>query len=385
MQDYVVQVRRALHAHPELSGQEHWTQGFLLAELKAMGIETLTYPDQHAVVGLLTGAKPGPTLGIRADMDALPVQEDSACATPSENPGVMHACGHDAHMAILLGVAQVLSAQRDTLEGNLKLLFEPAEETYGGAQAMIAAGCMASPRVDAMLGLHMSPDLPVGSAMLRPGPMSGSSDGIAITIRGKVGHGAYPHRGVDAILIAAQVVSGLQALVSRETSPFAPVALTLGTVAGGTAANIICGEVMLTGTLRALHISDRRRLLARIEQTVVGIAQAMGGEGQATLSPGYPALINHPALTQTAMDVMARHIPQGLRIREQPSLGVESFSYFCQDVPGVFYDLGCGVGAPLHACNFFVDEACLPLGVKLQVDIALAILTQLKAQPHIPN
>ncbi len=377
---YVLERRRALHRCPELSGQEVETRATLCSELTALGIEFQALPPACgcAVVGLIRGALPGPTVALRADMDALPVDEPQGLPFRSQKPGIMHACGHDAHMAIQLGAARLLAARRDALPGNIKLLFEPAEETTGGAQGMIEAGCLEQPRVDAVLGLHMSPKRPCGHLSTRPGPASGSSDEIRLTLRGRAGHGAYPERGVDAIVIAAQVVTALQTLVSRETSPLDNAVLSLCTIAGGTATNIVCDCVTVGGTLRTVRADTRERLKRRIAEVTALTAQALGGLGEAELIPGYGAVINDPALTGHALE-LARAVlgPDCVHIDEHPSLGVESFSYFVQSTPGVYYDIGCGLGPPLHARDFFVDEACLPAATRMQAALAWETLLHL--------
>lgn len=367
--------RRALHRHPELGGEEHWTQAFLMERLREMGVEPITYPGMTCVVALIEGAHPGPCVGIRADMDALPVQEETGAAFQSEMPGCMHACGHDAHMAIALGAARLLLAHRSALHGSVKLLFEHAEETFGGATQMIAAGCMENPPVTRMLGLHMLPSQPVGTLLTRAGAVSGSSTSIRITVTGQGAHGAYPERGVDAIVIAAQIVCALQSVVSRSVSPLDSAVVSLGQIQGGTAGNVVCDSVTLIGTLRALSDETRETCKQRIEAICKGTAQGMGGDAQIEFTPGYGALINDPALharfERIAADMLGA---QGVVLRDAPSLGVESFAFFVEHVPGVYYDLGCGVGAPLHACDFAVDEACLPIGAALHAATAMAFL-----------
>lgn len=381
LREEIVEDRRALHRHPELGGAEEWTQAFLIEKLARMGLRAQTYPGQRGVVALIEGnapsggSLPGRTVGLRADMDGLPVQEATGLAFASEIPGRMHACGHDAHMAIQLGAAKLLLAHRDRLRGNVKLFFEHAEETYGGAQEMIAAGCMENPHVDAMLGLHMLPTLPAGKLLTRPGPVSGSSTDVRIAFHGRAGHGAYPERGVDALLIAAQAIVALQSVVSRNVSPLDSAALSLGTIAGGKASNVVCDEVALHGTLRTLREETKALCKARITAVCEGVAQSLGGSAGVVFTDSYGALYNDPAL-HARFEAVARELigAQNVVAREAPSLGVESFSFFVQRVPGVYYDLGCGVGAPLHACDFHVDEDCLPLGAALQAATVFAFL-----------
>lgn len=371
---HVFEIRRYLHQHPELSGQEANTQQLLMKELESLGIEVYTFQGCHGVMGVLRNGE-GCCVAIRADMDALPVQEPDSLPYASCVPGVMHACGHDAHMALALGSAMWLSQNRDKWQGTVKWLFEPAEETFGGGRLMVEQGCMENPKVDCVFGQHMNPRYEAGSFFAKPGFVSGSSDEVRIRVTGKPCHGAYPEAGVDAIVIAAQVISALQTLVSRSISPFDPAVLTLGTIQGGTANNIVCGEVNAVGTLRTLSADTRARLREGILRTAQGIASAMGGTADVRITPGYGAVYNDDAyyarMEAIAEDILGR---EKIVHREAPSLGVESFCYFLKDTPGVYYDLGSGVGTALHTSTFCVDEACLLPGVALQCAYALELL-----------
>ncbi len=371
---HVVDVRRQLHHHPELSGSEANTQQLLMKELASLGIEVHTFQDCYGVMGILRNGE-GRCVAIRADMDALPVQEPEGLAFASAVPGVMHACGHDAHMALALGSAMWLSRNKDKWRGTVKWLFEPAEETFGGGRLMVAQGCMDNPRVDCVIGQHMNPRYEPGTFFAKPGFVSGSSDEVRIRVQGKPCHGAYPEAGTDAIVIAAQVVSALQALVSRSISPFDPAVITLGTIQGGTANNIVCGEVSMVGTLRSLSASTRGKLKDGIIRTAEGVAAAMGGAAEVRITPGYGAVYNDDAC-YARMEAIAEDMLGKEKIvrREAPSLGVESFCYFLQDTPGVYYDLGSGVGTALHTATFCVDEACLLPGVALQCACTLELL-----------
>lgn len=362
------QIRQHLHAHPELGMNEHATQAFIIDQLNTMGAEVITYPGQTAVMGVIKGREKGKCVALRADMDALPVEEHTGLACASQNPGVMHACGHDAHMTIALGAAQILAECRDEWKGEVRLLFEPDEEGHGGAQDMVTMGCMDG--VEAVLGLHMNPDYPAGKIFSKAGSVSGSSDTLYLSFKGVGCHGAYPERGVDTILMAAQALTAIQSLVSRNISPLDSAVVTFGTVQGGTANNVICPEVKLTGTLRTLLPQTRDYLKKRIREVCEGIAQAMGGSCEVTIKPSYGSVYNdehlHQLLEKAAGDRMIR--------REHPSLGVESFSYFVEKAPGLYYDLGCGVGTALHTNTFYVDESCLPVGAALQAKITLDFL-----------
>ena len=370
----VISLRRDLHRHPELGGCEETTQARIIAELTALGIEAHTFQDCYAVMGILRNGE-GRCVAIRADMDALPVQEETGLPFASEIPGRMHACGHDAHMALALGSAMWLSANRDKWRGTVKWLFEPAEETFGGGRLMVEQGCMEG--VDVVIGQHMNPRYEAGTFFARPGYVSGESNLLELTIKGHSCHGAYPESGVDAIVIAAQVVSALQTLVSRTISPFEPAVVTFGTIQGGTASNIICGEVKLTGTMRTLSPETREKLKARMSAVAQGVAQGMGGSAELAIKPGYGAVYNHEYCYEI-IENQARELVGADRIvrREAASLGVESFCYFIEKTPGVYYDIGSGVGTALHTPTFRVDEDCLMIGVALQCASVLELLKE---------
>ena len=369
-----IEHRRALHRCPELGGQEEKTHQRVIAELAALGIETHTFRDCFGVMGILRNGE-GRCVAIRADMDALPVCEETGLPFSSEVPGVMHACGHDAHTALALGSAMWLSQNRDKWRGTVKWLFEPAEETFGGARLMAEQGCMEG--VDVVIGQHMNPRYEAGTFFARPGYVSGSANRLELTITGQSCHGAYPESGTDAIVIAAQVISALQSLVSRTISPFDPAALTLGTVAGGTASNIICGEVRLTGTLRTLSPETCEKLKARIVSVAQGVARGMGGDARVVIEQGYGAVYNDERYYEI-IEGLARELVGEEKIvrREAASLGVESFCYFSERAPGVYYDIGSGIGTALHTPTFLVDEACLLPGVALQGASVMALLEE---------
>jgi len=368
LEDKLFQMRHYLHAHPELGLCEFETQAYIIEQLKAFNVETITYPGQTAVMGVIKGKGEGKCVALRADMDALPVVENTGLQCASQNPGVMHACGHDAHMTIALGTAQLLAESREEWQGEVRLLFEPDEEGHGGAQDMVAMGCMDG--VDAVLGLHMNPDYEAGKIFSKPGSVSGSSDTLYLTFQGTGCHGAYPERGVDAIVMAAQALTALQSLVSRNISPLDSAVVTFGTIQGGTANNVICPEVKLTGTLRTLQPATREYLKERIRQVCQGIAEAMGGKCQVEIRPSYGSVYNDEHLHQ----LLEKAAGERLIRREYPSLGVESFSYFAEKAPGLYYDLGCGKGTALHTNTFQVDEDCLSVGVALQTMLVLDIL-----------
>lgn len=376
LEPWLKEIRRGLHRHPELGGQESWTRAYLMERLKEIGADSIeTYPGMMGLTVQLKGGHPGGCVALRADMDGLPIQERTGEGFSSEIPGRMHACGHDAHMAIALGAARLLSLRRNAIHGTVKLLFEPAEETEGGGKRMVAAGCLENPKVKAVLGLHMTPDYPAGTVYTRSGCVSGASDDLRLEFTGKGCHGAYPERGVDAIVIAAQAISALQTLVSRNTSPVDSAVLSLGKIAGGTASNVICGHVTVEGTLRTLRPETRETLKKRIRETAEGIAKALGGECRVQIRDSYGSVYNDPKLHRAAVELMSRMNVQ-LVCRPVASLGVESFSFFIQNTPGYYYDLGCGPSTALHTDTFTVDEACLPLGAAIQAGMALEQLKE---------
>ena len=372
----ILALRHELHAHPERSGQERETKARIVRELTALGIEVHPFEGCHSVMGVLRNGE-GRCVAIRADMDALPITEETGLPFASENPGVMHACGHDVHMTLSLGSAAWFSAHRDRWRGTVKWLFESEEETVGGGQRMIAQGCMRDPAVDVVLGQHMNPQYPTGAFYACPGYVSGASDDLLLTVRGSACHGAYPQKGTDAIVITAQIISALQTLVSRTISPFDPVAVTFGMIEGGTAANIVCGEVNVHGTLRTVNEQTRALLRERLAQIPAGIAAAMGGSAEMTIHSSYGAVYNDPARYALVAAEAERILgADRMVLQPAPSLGVESFSFFLKETPGVYYDLGCGVGTGLHTPTFRVDEDVIPLGIELQIAAAARLLEE---------
>ena len=373
--DYMVAMRRKLHRIPERGFAEFKTQKAVMDALDEMGIPYTT--ERTWVIGLIEGALEGETVALRADMDALPLEEPEGCPFRSEHPGLMHACGHDAHTAILLGAARMLNGMRERLHGRVKLLFQPAEESDGGAEPMVAAGAMENPHVDRVYGLHVMPRLPVGVVETRPGTLNASTDTVKLSIFGTAGHGAYPESGADAIVAAAQVITALQTLVSRNLSPISSAVLTLGVIEGGTAQNIICDRVNLRGTLRTANAEVRAMMKRRIEEVASGVAQAMGCSAEVEVIPGYAALVNDEAEAERVHRVAARLLgAQNAVIKPEPSMGGEDFSFFCDCAPGAFFHLGCVPAQkmpapPLHSRDFMLDEDCLVIGAMMHAALVL--------------
>lgn len=378
--DWLIQTRREFHQHPELGMEEYWTSETIARHLDTLGIPYQSGVAKTGIVGLIAGGKPGKTVALRADMDALPIQEETNLPYASICEGRMHACGHDAHVAILLGVAKILSAIQSDLPGTVKLFFQPAEETDGGAKPMIEAGCMENPAVDFVLGLHVTPYIDTGKIWIKRGKLTASSDTIHITVYGRSSHAAYPEEGIDAIVMAAQVISGLQTIVSRNISPLNSGVLTLGTIQGGFKDNIIADHVRISGTMRTLDPKIRSLMKERIQEVATGICQGMGGQCTVQFEEGYMPIINHDdvveVIEKNAIALLGR---ENVLHKEYPSMGVEDFSFFCHKAPGAFFYLGCGnktegIVAPGHSPAFRIDENCLKIGVLLQIVHTIALL-----------
>lgn len=380
----MIAVRRELHQHPELGTHEQETGKRICALLDQWGIEYTYGVADTGIVAIVRGAKPGPVVATRADIDALPLTEDPNRSYCSKNPGVMHACGHDVHTTIQLGLARLCKEMEAELTGTVKFFFQPAEETIGGGDRMVQAGCCENPRVDYTIGLHVQPYMDVGTVEMRYGQLNASCDTAHITIHGKAGHGAYPERGVDAIVAAAGVISGLQTFVSRNISPLNNAVLTIGTIKGGTKSNIVADEVSMTGTLRTLDPETRLFAKDRIIALAQGIAAGYGCTADVDVEWGYSALINTDevvsVMEETAVELLGR---EHVLMKQFPSLGGEDFSYFIDGSVkgGAFYHLGCGnaaggVTAALHNQQFDVDERCIPLGIRLQMAFVQKLLAK---------
>ena len=373
--EWIIGMRRKLHRIPENGFQEFKTQRAIMDALDEIGIPYTT--ERTWVIGLIEGALPGETVALRADMDALPMTEPEGCPFRSEHEGMMHACGHDAHVAMALGAAKVLYGLRDQLHGKVKLLFQPAEESVGGAEPMVKAGAMENPHVDRVYGIHVMPNLPVGKVETRMGTLNASTDTVKITVRGKAGHGAYPDLGTDAIVCAAQVITALQTVVARNVSPLQSAVLTIGVIEGGTAQNIICDEVRMRGTLRTANSELRTMMKARIEAIAKNVAMGMGCEAVVDVIPGYAALVNDDHEAARVKRVAARLFgEENVLEKAAPSMGGEDFSFFSDCAPGAFFHVGCVSpewmpAPPLHSRDFRIDENCLTIGTLMHVALAL--------------
>lgn len=363
----MVSLRRELHQHPELSGEEHKTLALIATRLDALNIPYITYENGGICAMIGKGDR---AVGIRGDIDALPVQEQTGLCYASEVPGVMHACGHDIHTAILLGAAQLFKSVEDELPDMVKLFFQPAEETVGGAQMMVEGGCMQNPTVEHVLALHVDPTLPVGSVGFLPGKMNAAVINLDITVHGTGCHGAHPEQGVDPIVVSAQIISALQTVCSRQTAPTTPVVVTIGAINGGTKRNIIPDEVTMQGTVRVLDMDTAAQVKEQIRRVVQNTAAAYGAQADAVLTDDYPALTNNAALTHS-MAAEARKILGDDKVVffENPSLGADDFAYFTNAAPGCYFNIGTTAPGQspqmLHSAFFAPDESCMEIGLAL--------------------
>ncbi len=380
----VIAHRRDIHQHPELGNRETRTAKIVADRLRALGIEVQEKVAHTGVVGLLRGGKPGKVVALRADMDALPVTEQVDLPFASkvrttyngQDVGVMHACGHDAHVAILLGVAEVLAGMRNEFPGTVKFIFQPAEEgapegEEGGAELMVKEGVLENPKVDTIFGLHVTSRYPVGELAYKPGGMMAAVDSFKIVVRGKQTHGAYPWLGVDPIVVASQIVLGLQTIPSRQLdATLAPSIVTVGAIHGGVRNNIIPDEVEMIGTIRSLDAAMRNDIHSRIRRTAESIATSGGATAKVEITTGYPITYNDPGLTERSVPSLRATGAKNVHL-VNAVLGAEDFSFFQQKVPGLFFWLGIrppdqtpDQAASNHSPLFFIDESGLGLGVR---------------------
>lgn len=366
--DDIVRWRRHLHQHPELSFEEENTAQFVYDTLNSFGGLELSRPTKTSVMARLFGTQPGKVLAVRADMDALPITEENGFDFVSTSPGVMHACGHDGHTAMLLGTAKILSGMKDQIRGEVRFLFQHAEELFpGGAQQLVDAGVLDG--VDFAVGIHLISVIETGTITLAAGPLMAAPDTFEITIIGKGGHAAHPNQTVDSIAIAAQVVTNLQHIVSRNTDPIEPLVVSVTTIHGGTADNVIPGSVQLGGTVRTFDAKLRETVPGLMERIVKGVTEAHDGTYAFRYLNGYRPVINDAAVTDMVHEALLAAFDEGVVQPAEKVMGGEDFSAYQQRVPGTFFFVGAGNRAqgivyPHHHPRFTIDEAALPIGVK---------------------
>jgi amidohydrolase len=381
----LIEQRRDFHMHPELSNREERTSRVVAERLRALGLdEVKTGVGKYGVVALLKGSRPGPVVAVRADMDALPIQETIDVPYKSQTPGVKHACGHDVHTTVELGVAEVLSKMRDQIAGSIKFIFQPAEEgapqgEEGGASLMIKEGALENPRPSAIFGLHTMPGIEAGQVAYHSGAAMASSDRFTITIRGKGSHGAQPQLGVDAVTIAAEAVTALQTIRSRRIDPLEPLVITIGIIKGGERYNIVAGEVKMEGTMRTFNEDVRQRAQAMMRQTLAGVTAAHGASFDLKFDSPNPVTYNEPRLVEETLPTLRRLVGDANVIAPKPFMPAEDFSYYQKVVPGFFYFLGVGnkakgITAGWHTAEFDVDEESLVVGVKVMANVLLDYL-----------
>jgi len=379
LQDRLVGWRRDFHRHPELAYQEFRTSGIVAKQLAALGLEVQSGVGKTGVVGLLEGSKAGPVVMLRFDMDALPITELNQTDYVSENPGVMHACGHDAHTAIGLGVAQLMAQHRNEFAGTLKFVFQPAEEGENGALAMIRDGVLNDPAPDIALGLHVWNEAPAGVAQVGVGSVMAAADILTVKVQGKGTHGAQPHLGVDSIVLAAHIVTALQTVVARNTDPRQTAVVTVGKLHAGTAFNIIAESAEMTGTIRTFNAAVRDQILRRVTEVVEGTARALGGSASIEIKSISPATVNDERAAQLVRESAADVLGAANVSPDQFTMGAEDMSEFLNRVPGCFFFLGSANPArvplyPHHNPRFDIDESILSDGVAILAGAALRYL-----------
>lgn len=379
----LIATRRDFHMHPELGLEEVRTSGIVAERLRALGFDDVrTGIAVTGVKAVLHGGKPGRTIMLRADMDALPIEEENAVEYRSRTAGTMHACGHDAHTAILLSAARILMRHRDEIPGAIVFCFQPAEEGRGGARKMIAEGVMEDPQVDAAIGLHVIQEMPLGTVNVMPGPMMAGGDVFSVTIQGKGGHAAMPHTTVDALMVAVEIVGALQTLVSREVEPVSPAVVTTATLhAGGTASNIIADTATFSGTTRWFDLATGEYLAERLPALVQGIAESMRATAEVTMTRIVPPTANEPQMAELVRDVATEVVGADKVLSGPRTMGGEDFSEFTHHVPSCFFWIGSRDEASgkvwgHHHPRFDIDERCLAIGVEMMVRTTLRYLEQ---------
>lgn len=381
----MIEWRRTLHANPELSGLEYQTRDFILKQLHSLGLPTRTFSGHAGVLATIEGKGPGGVVALRADMDALPIQEGNEVPYRSKNPGIMHACGHDGHTAMLLGAATALKENRNSWRGTVKLVFQPSEEAapLGGAPLMIADGVLDNPKVDMMFGMHLWPDIPYGDIGICRGTMMASSDRFTLKLFGAGAHAGAPHQGIDAVMMTSDVLTALSRIIHRQTDPRETATINVGTLHGGERYNVVAKEVVLEGTVRTLNESVRKDIPEKMRRMIQGICNGYGGRYELDYQFGYPSLQNAPDETSLVILTASRFLgADHVQADHKPVLGAEDFAFFAEKVPSAYYFVGCGAAGspirPLHSGNFDFDERALFVGAQVLEETALAALTFLE-------
>ncbi len=394
-----IDIRHVIHQNPELSNRETETAALVANRLRELGIEVQTGVAHTGVIGILRGGKPGPVVGVRADMDALPVTEASGYPFAStkrtlfldQEVGVAHACGHDIHVAVALGTAEILAGMRDELSGTVKFIFQPAEEgappgEKGGARLMLEQGVLDNPRPGALFALHSFPNFKVGEIGWVSGPTQASSDTIVITLHGKQAHGAWPHQSVDPIVMAAQVIQAIQTIRSRNMNPTDPGVVSIGMIRGGQRHNIIPASIEMRGTARAYDVAVQDLVEKRLHEILGGITQANGGSYELEYTRNNPALINHPALSEWARSSLNRSVGEsGVKVA-LPVMGAEDFAYFANEIPSFYYRLGVlkpgTTSGALHTPDLRADDSAIEIGIRSMTGLLLDFL---KENPNLDD
>lgn len=377
--EYTRELRRDFHKHPEIGLQEFRTADIVAKQLASLGLEVQTGIGQTGVVGILEGKQPGPVVLVRVDMDALPIQEETGAEYASINPGLMHACGHDGHVAIGLTVARILNDYRKEFYGTVKFIFQPGEEGLGGAEKMIADGILSNPKPDIALGLHVWNEKSVGWVGIVPGPVMAAADTFTVKIIGRGGHGAVPNLTSDPVITAAQVVNALQSIVSRNVSPLKTAVVTVGAIHGGDAFNVVPSVVVLKGTLRTFEPEVRDLVVRRFKEIAVSVAQGMGCQAEVEITSITPAVINDLAVTNRVQQVAAKQLPTDVLDFQAMTMGAEDMAFILQKVPGCYIFIGSAnkersLDAPHHSSHFDFDESILPKAVGLMAASVMELL-----------
>lgn len=374
LNDWIIKIRRDIHETPELAMEEYITKEKIKKYLDIIGIEYKEFENHRGIIAYIIKNPTYKTIAIRADIDALPINEKNNKLYKSKHDGVMHACGHDAHTAMLIGACKVLYDMREELKVNVKFFFQGAEERFGGAKYLIKDGCLEKPKVDYMFGLHVQANVQKGFIECREGTLNASSSSLKIRIKGKRAHGAYPENGTDALVCAAQIITSLQSIISRNISPSNMAVLTLGKISGGEAQNVICEDVEINGTIRTLNDESKKLIVDRAKNIVENTAKAYGCEGNIYMeNQGYPPVINDKELVDIIKFNTEKLLgKEAYKEKMYPSMGAEDFSFYTENCKGVFFHLGCGnkeknINSLIHTDTFDIDEDCLFIGSAMHV------------------